>query len=418
MKHGRALAAGVLGSMLGSCVFGCSSVAPGEASGAVARAIVAGEPSGAEQDGVVLLRGVLEEGEILCSAVLVGSNLIMTARHCVAYMSEGTYSCSRRGELIDNPTGGGRLGRDLPASGFEVYGRKTPRKLPLARGLRILSTLPPTVCQNDLAFVVLDTALDLPVVPMRLGRPAEQNEPAVLVGYGAAAHDQPVNYKTQARQQKTGLRVAAVGPDSIDDGVTTTVPPRVLIVEGPSGCTGDSGGPLLAESTGAVLGIYSLQRGADCSAPNVRNQLVHVPPFQTLIDEAFAAAGGEPVLEPTPGAGGANDQGGASSVPAGGAGAENAGAGAATAGAGGAAGDAANERDGTSPPPKSSGCSVSASPGDADTWRAVTLLALGALARRRTLARGRALTSPVERIGSGRLRGARCPRRRRCGGRR
>lgn len=374
MTGWRALVAGVLGAL----VAGCGSSASIQTSDAQAQPIVAGEPSGAEHDGVVLLRAVMaDESEALCSASLVGPNLIMTARHCVAYISEGPFSCSLRGELIDNPTGGGRLGRDLPAESLEVYAGKAPRKAPLARGLQVISTLPPTLCQNDIAFVVLDASLDLPVVPLRLGRPAEPNELTVLVGYGTSVNDQLINYKTQVRQEKHGLQVAAVGPDSIDEGVTTA-PPRALIVEGPSGCIGDSGGPLLAESSGAALGVYSLQRGNSCSAPNVRNQLVHVPPFQTLIDEAFAAAGCEPLLEADPVE--PKDTGGAGGAP-------NAGAepGSPSGGAGGAAGEAALEPEAVPKASDKSGCGVASVPGVGASGTAA-VLALGALLKRRRFA--------------------------------
>ena len=376
MTGWRALAAGVL-------AVGCGSGASIEPSDAQAQPIVAGEPSGAEHDGVVLLRAVMaDESEALCSASLVGPNLIMTARHCVAYMSEGPFSCSTRGELIDNPTGGGRLGRDLPAENLEIYSGKTPRRVPLARGAQVISTLPPTLCQNDIAFVVLDTSLDLPVVPLRLGRPAEPNELAVLVGYGTSVNDQLISYKTQLRQEKHGLKVAAVGPDSIDDGVTTA-PPRALILEGPSGCIGDSGGPLLAESSGAALGVYSLQRGNSCSAPNVRNQLVHVPPFQTLIGEAFAAAGCEPVVEADPTE--PQGTGGAGAAPNAGAGNESSEPSPTSGGAGGAAGEVVLEPEVTPKASDGSGCGVVSAPGVGASGIGA-VLALGALVRRRQCA--------------------------------
>jgi len=372
----------LVASVLGLCALSCSAVEPGEASGSQAEAIIAGEPSGAEQDGVVLLRAVLEDkSELLCTASLVGPNLIMTARHCVAYLTDGPFSCSPSGELIDNPSGGGRLGLDLPAASLEIYAGKTPRKSPLAHGLQIISTFPPTICENDLAFVVLDTALDLPLLPLRLGRPAQPQELAVLVGYGTSENAQLINYKTQARQQKRGLEVAGVGPDSIDDGVTT-VPPRTLVVDGPSGCIGDSGGPLLAESSGAVLGIYSLQRGSLCAAPHVRSQLVHVPPFQALIDQAFAAAGCEPVPEPKPEAGEAGGAGGAGGATNDAGASESSTPGGATGGLPGAAGETATEPEPKPKAAKSSGCSVSSPRRSADAAPSLLLLALGAIARR------------------------------------
>jgi hypothetical protein len=368
---------------LGACALGCSDATPGELTDARAEGIVAGERSGTDQDGTVLLRAVLEDGsEALCSASLVGPNLVLTAAHCVTYSIEGDFSCSVRGELIDNGTGGGRLGLLFPAARLEVYGGKAPRKSPLAHGLKVISTLSPNVCQDDLAFVVLDTALELPVVPMRLGRPALVHEAVVLVGYGTTRNDEYIDYRTQVREQKRGLEIAGVGPDLIEDGVTDT-PPRVLNVEGPSGCLGDSGGPLLAEASGAVLGVYSLLSGSGCAAPAVHSHAVHVPPYQGLIDEAFTAAGCEPVPELTPtagGAGGASDVGGAN-----GAAGDTGGEPTSTAGGvGGAAGEAAQEPEATSPNSSESSCSVAAAQGNtADASAIVGWLALCAGARRR-----------------------------------
>jgi hypothetical protein len=381
------LAAGALGG----CLLGCSDATPGELLELRVERIVAGEPSGAEQDGIVLLRAVSADGsEALCSASLVGPNLILTAAHCVTYQTEGSFSCSVRGELINNKTGGGRLGLHVAAGSLEVYAGKTPRKSALAHGLEVISTLPPDVCQDDLAFVVLDTALELPVVPMRLGRPALPHEAAALVGYGTGAKDEYIDYRTQPRQQKRGLEVAAVGPDSIDDGVTD-IPPRLLKLAGPSGCDGDSGGPLLAESSGAVLGVYSLEGGGGCSSQLVHSYLVHVPPYQGLIDEAFAAAGCEPLPESMPPAGGANEGGaGGATGRAGSEGAgENAGPSSGSGGVAGAAGETAEEPGATPQDDKRSGCALVAASRDSAGWRSVVLLAFGALRRRRGIARRR-----------------------------
>ena len=377
---------GVAGCALG-CALGCSDATPGDVTEGRGESIVAGEPSGAEQDGTVLLRAVLaDESEGVCSASLVGPNLLLTAAHCVTYQNDGDFSCSVRGELIDNATGGGRLGLHLPAASLEVYGGKAPRKSALARGLKIISTLSPHVCQDDLAFVVLDTALELPVMPIRLSRPALVHEAVVLVGYGTSRNDGYIDYRTQPRQQKRDLKIAAVGPDLIDDGITDT-PPRVLKVEGPSGCVGDSGGPLLSEATGAVLGVYSLQRGGSCAAPAVHSQLVHLPPYQGLIDEAFAAAGCEPVPELTPGAGGAggaSDGGGVSGAPDGAVGGNSAEPSSATGGVGEANGGSSAEPEVTLQAAESSGCSVAAARGhDTDAAFLIALLALGTVRRRR-----------------------------------
>ena len=315
MTWSRWLAAGVCSACL-SCADAPWLPQPGKTSAA----IVDGEPSGAEDDAVLLLRAVPDgENEVVCSASLVAPKLLLTARHCVSYFNDGLFSCTVRGEVIETTPDAGKLGLHLPADSIEVYSAETPRQEPIARGADIISTLSPVICVNDIAFVVLDRALDLPVVPMRIGRPAQLHEAVTLVGYGLDGEQSEIVYETQPRRRKSGLEVAGVGPDLLEDGVTT-VSPRSLILDGPSGCVGDSGGPLRASETGAVLAVYSLQEGASCNAPSVRHHLTHVPPFQALIEEAFAAAQSEPLLEPgsepvAAGAGGAGPE----PVPSGGA---------------------------------------------------------------------------------------------------
>jgi hypothetical protein len=295
-------------------LFGCSQAPSAES---WREPIVGGEASGAEQDGVLLLRGVLPEGgETLCTATLIAPNLVVTAQHCISYLSNGLFSCSVRGEVIALDEGAGTLGLSLPADELEFWGGKPPRKAPVAHGKSIVSAHSTTICQNDLAFVVLDRELDLPISPVRRGRPAQKGELGVLVGYGLDADERSIDHRTQEREQKRELEILGVGPDSLAEGVTV-VPPRALIMDGPSGCIGDSGGPLFAESTAAVLGVYSLQVGEDCGAPQVRHQLTHLPPFELLMDEAFEAAGATPTLELDPndlGSAGASS-GGAASEP-------------------------------------------------------------------------------------------------------
>lgn len=294
-----------------------SPLEPGES---LAQPVVEGEPSDTSQDGVLLLRGLIDDGtELICTATLVAPNLVLTARHCVAYLSEGLFSCNARGELEPEDAEGGRLGLHLPADTLEFYAGELPRRDPVARGQEVFSTLSPTVCNNDIAFVLLDRALDLPLLPIRLGRPAAAGERSVLVGFGMDETESPIDYRRQPRLQRRDLAITAVGPSSVNDGVTN-VPPRSLLMRGAAGCIGDSGGPLLSQATGAVLGVYSLQEGESCTAPDVSQLLAHVPPFTALIAEAFAAAGAEPLPEPSipdgaSGEGGEGGQGGASQLP-------------------------------------------------------------------------------------------------------
>jgi hypothetical protein len=229
---------------------------------------------------------------------------------------------------------------------------------------------------------VLDRALDLPIVPLRLGRPAEYGELGSMVGFGLDAGQVGIDYRTQPRKRRGELRVTGVGPDSLEEGVTT-VAPRSLIIDGPCGCIGDSGGPLLSEATGALLGVYSLLEGVSCADEDARSHLVHVPPFERLIADAFAAAGAEPILE-SEGIAGASGE-----VPPGASGDGHGGAGgdSGVAREGGRAGEQPDE-----PAPEDelddSGCSMPASGARRGDPRpalllAPALVALALLARRR-----------------------------------
>jgi len=289
----------LLGALLAGLLVACGGEPPEGEPRVAASAVVGGERSGADQDGVLLLRALLDEGEVLCTASLVAPNLVITARHCVSYLSPGPFQCSASGELIETPEGGGGLGLHVPPSTVEVYGGDPPRDGALARGTQILSTLSPTICKNDMAFVVLDKRVDAPIVPLRLGRPAERGETTLLVGYGVTKEGQRIDYLRQKRAQKRGLTIAGVGPDSVSSGVSN-VAPRSILIQGPSGCVGDSGGPLLAQDTGALLGVYSLLEGASCESVDVLHHFVHVPAFGDLIDRAFTAAGESPQLESSP----------------------------------------------------------------------------------------------------------------------
>jgi hypothetical protein len=276
---------------------GCA--APDVQVGTTHAPVVFGElsPAGGIEDAVLMVRTTVDGVEVLCSASLVAPRLVLTARHCVARLEDGPFNCTPRGELVDNPTGAGRLGLDLPAESLELYGGSTPRKEPIANGQRVISTLSDTICLDDIAFVVLDRPVPLPALSMRLETTTSVGEPAVLVGYGLdEKQSQTIDYRTQPRRRKAELSIADVGPDSIDDGVTTAAP-RTLWLKGPSGCSADSGGPLLSEKTNAIVGVYSLLDGATCTDSDVRNEFVHVRPFKGLIEEAFTAAEAEPLAE-------------------------------------------------------------------------------------------------------------------------
>ncbi len=154
----------------------------------------------------------------------------------------------------------------------------------LARGKQIFSTHTVTVCTNDLALVLLDRDLDLPIQPIELASVPRFDDTMTVVGYGKT--DSPDAF---GRQRRTGVPVLDIG-----------VPPRTFTL-GPGGCKGDSGGPAINERTGAVTGVYSAYIG-DCGSAQVRNFYTSLSSFDELILGAFEAAGATPWLagEPEP----------------------------------------------------------------------------------------------------------------------
>ncbi|HEX6276872.1 MAG TPA: S1 family peptidase [Polyangiaceae bacterium] len=266
--------------------------------------VVDGElsPSGSE-DAVLLLRATTPElGERLCGASLVAKNLVVTARHCVAYVTAGPFLCTPDGKLVEGEPGAGRMGLDLPPESLEFFTNDVPRIAPVAIGARVVSTLSDSACSNDLAFVVLDRPLELPVFSLRRGRPAVRGEEVAVVGYGAErSAGPPIDFETQRRRRRTDLTIAGVGPDASADFSDGAVPPRMVVVDGPSACLGDSGGPLLAKATNALVAVHSLIEG-DCSDPGTRSFYTHLPPLFVWAERAFDAASASPVLEPDPNA--------------------------------------------------------------------------------------------------------------------
>lgn len=262
-------------------------------------AIIDGEisPAGPE-DAVLLLRSSTpESGERLCGASLVAENLVVTARHCVAYINDGAFQCTLRGEIVEGTPGAGRMGVDLDPTGLEFYTRDE-RTEPVAFGQSIVSTLSLSACSNDLAFVVLDRALELPVFALRRDRPALTGEAVVAIGYGADQNiEQELDLEAQERRRREDQTVALVGPDTDDE--LGAVAPRIVIVEGPGACIGDSGGPLLSRETNALIAVHSLVQG-DCVSAETRNWYTHLPPLWTWAERAFEAAGATPLIEPLP----------------------------------------------------------------------------------------------------------------------
>lgn len=281
--------------------------------------VIGGFPSGPSDDAVVFVRfePPFPASSMVCSGSLIAPNLVVTALHCISILNEGIANCSATGELEPNTPGAGEYARQGRPEEIQVFAGQCGSVLPLASGgagggpanggasprcsteaaaptafaAQVISTRSSNFCINDIAFVVLDRELPLPILPVRLDTLMQRGEPVDVLGYGVTEH-----VGTSGRYRRNDVRVVDIGADATTE-FFSTVPPRTFTL-GESVCHGDSGGPALTD-LGAVAGVYSRSM-PDCPLPYSQQILTCLPSFAALARTAFEAAGAEPWLEGEP----------------------------------------------------------------------------------------------------------------------
>lgn len=227
----------------------------------------------------------------LCSATAIAPNVLLTARHCVSKNVTKTVVCNAKGESENGP----HFGDDQKLEDLHVYtGAKPNFSGPVAAAVKnIVRPDTMAVCNQDIALLVLDRSLpDVTPMPVRLTRSVGVEETIRSVGYGKSDTG-----TTGTRIRKTGVVVRAVGPGLSKSD--TALGDHEFEV-GLSICHGDSGGPAISQSTGAIVGVVS--RGGDCSE-DFGHIYVETSGFSDLIDQALSLAGAPPPLpEPPPSA--------------------------------------------------------------------------------------------------------------------
>jgi hypothetical protein len=218
---------------------------------------------------------------------LLSPNVVLTARHCVARILTDSISCTENGT---SSRGVEHFTEDELPENIGVFLGTSPSfsKTPVSVGKSIIAPPGHVLCNADIAFLVLDKPIEN-VAPMslRMTANARIGESIRAVGYGANDAKTPMGTRFRREQ----VPVLAVGK-GISNSATRLGEHEFEV--GRSICEGDSGGPAISEATGSVIGVVS--RGGECG-DDFGHVYTSTAGFKELLDQAFAQAGGQPLLE-------------------------------------------------------------------------------------------------------------------------
>lgn len=224
-------------------------------------------------DAVVLLTHETDDGITLCTGTLVAPRVVLTAAHCVVSDAPTYVSCG--GSVSD------RTMTPLLAAEIDVRTGWKPSLsgTPAAHGRRLFLPKLTTLCDRDVAVIVLDG--EIAATPIAIASELDEDGVFTAVGYGLTEHG-----TTGERRRREGMRVVNAGP-LWDENVWLGAK-ELETTAGP--CSGDSGGPLLT-ADGEIVGVVS--RGGSCRR-NRGNIYSNAISWTALVDDAIVWADAHP----------------------------------------------------------------------------------------------------------------------------
>lgn len=306
LRAERALLIAAASLVLGACSQPIEGDPTQPPVGRVIQPIVGGTASGAAHDAVVVMARFENGSRVgLCTATLIAPNLVVTARHCVS-QTDASAACGPDGA----PVVGAQLHGDRDPTTlavFAVSGGVSPDTTTAqgasARGKALVASSATTICNHDIAYVILDKALSAPIAPVRLAPPAA-SDVLTAVGFGITE----LGWLPESRMQRSAVSLIGAGPMAFPDDARYGVGDGEFLV-GESACAGDSGSPALSLS-GAVIGVASRagngkprdpnNAASTCLGATAHAVYAQLGSDQTLALRAFAEAGATPWLEGQP----------------------------------------------------------------------------------------------------------------------